>query len=96
MYIFSDSIYLHILQDTYMSMNEHREARIAQLVARLTSYLCHAGSNLTGDTSQILIIERIRNGSCICIYQCHLPGCGGFTGYFPVKRRELPWLSPTN
>ena len=28
-------------------------------------------------------------------FDCHLLGCCGFTEYFPAKRRELHWLSPT-
>ena len=28
-------------------------------------------------------------------FDCPLLGCGGFTGYYPAKRQELHWLSPT-
>ena len=47
---------------------------------------------------RIPLLKKMFNCSCNGMYQWfdwHFPGSDGFTGYFLVDRRELPWPSPT-
>ena len=62
----------------------------------LARYRHHAGLSPLATLAKLLISEEMSNcGNVSMVRQCHLPGCGGFTGYLPAERQALLWHFPT-
>ena len=69
---------------------------LKRLASRLATYLCRMGPNCaSGMLAKISSGEKYQyKHEKECFFDCHLPGCGGFTEYFSAAlvRTTLDFL----